>query len=186
MSFPVYELAALATALCWSITPLISSIASQHLGALAFSRLRQIVVAVFLGVFVLATGRWQSIEPHLLFLLLASGVIGVFVGDTILFLGLNRLGPRRNGIMFALNAPFTAILGWLFLDERLALPAVAGIALSFAGVALAVLFGKKNGGTHHLESIKGPVMDCAWPWAYGCIGASCCIHYCKACHGGRH
>jgi drug/metabolite transporter (DMT)-like permease len=157
MIYPINELAALGAALCWSITPLLSSAASSHFGALAFSRLRQISVTLCLAVVVFVTGRWQTMDGSTLLLLLVSGVIGIFVGDTLLFLGLNRLGPRRSSIVFALNAPMTAILGWLVLNETLSLAATSGIALSFAGVALAVLYGRKNGPSHKLEVIKGPL-----------------------------
>jgi drug/metabolite transporter (DMT)-like permease len=152
-----YELAALAAALCWAITPLISAPASNHLGALAFGRLRQITIAALLAIFVFATGRWQSLDGPVLFKLLLSGVVGVFIGDTLLFLALNRLGPRRNGIMFALNAPMAAVLGWLLLGETMSMTDVIGIGITMAGVLLAILYGKRPGQSHGLEAVKGPL-----------------------------
>ena len=89
--------------------------------------------------------------------LLLSGFIGIFIGDTLLFAALNRIGPRRAGILFALNAPLAAVLGWLVLDEKLPLLALAGVALSCTGVILAILFGKRKGQAHVWESVKGPL-----------------------------
>ena len=150
-----HEAAALAAALCWSISPLISATPSGHLGALAFNRLRQIAVTLMLLVFIWAGGHWQNLDTSQLARLLASGAIGIFAGDTLLFLALNRLGPRRSSILFALNAPMTALLGWLVLGESLSFSATAGIGLTFAGVLLAIIYGKRPGQTHHLEAIKG-------------------------------
>jgi len=156
-ALPIHELAALATAVCWAATSLIAAVPAGHLGAVAFSRLRQISVALLLGAFVLATGRWQGLALHDTLLLVASGLIGIFVGDSLLFSALNRLGPRRSGIVFALNAPMAALLGWLFLGEMLSLPAIAGIAVCVLGVMLAILFGRKPGQSHALEDVKGPL-----------------------------
>jgi drug/metabolite transporter (DMT)-like permease len=158
MTFPVYELAAFGAAICWAMTALISSVPAGHLGALAFNRLRQAAVTVLLAVYVLASGRWQGLGLHEAGLLLASGLFGIFVGDTLLFNALNRVGPRRSSILFALNAPMSAVLGWLLLAETLSYKAAMGIALTCAGVMLAILFGKRPGQTHKLEEVKGSLL----------------------------
>ena len=154
-SLPVHELAALATAVCWAATSLIAATPAGHLGAVAFSRLRQVSVALMLAVFVFATGRWHGLSVHDVGLLLASGVIGIFVGDSLLFSALNRLGPRRSSILFALNAPMAAVLGYAFLGETLSALAVLGIAVCVAGVMLAIFFGKRAGQVHVFEQGKG-------------------------------
>ena len=89
--------------------------------------------------------------------LVLSGLLGIFVGDSLLFTALNRLGPRRAGILFALNAPIAALLGWLALGETLAPAAIAGIALTVAGVALAILFGSGRGAAARLGGGAGPL-----------------------------
>lgn len=156
-SFPIHELAALGTAICWAATSLIAARPAGHLGAVAFSRLRQLSVAALLSVFVLASGRWQSLPGHDLALLLASGVIGIFVGDSLLFSALNRLGPRRAGILFALNAPMAAILGYAALGETVSGLAAIGITVCVAGVMLAIFFGKRSGRRHAFEQGSGAV-----------------------------
>jgi drug/metabolite transporter (DMT)-like permease len=150
-----HEVAALGAALCWAITPLLSTTPSSHLGALAFNRLRQASVAALLALYVFVSGRAQAVETSALIALLISGAVGIFIGDSLLFLTLNRLGPRRSGILFALNAPLAALLGWLFLGEVLSFQAALGVLITSAGVLLAILFGKRPGQSHALEAIKG-------------------------------
>ena len=65
--------------------------------------------------------------------LVLSGLIGIFIGDSLLFTAVGRIGPRRAGVLFALNAPIAALLGWLVLGETLGPAAVAGISLTVAG-----------------------------------------------------
>jgi drug/metabolite transporter (DMT)-like permease len=152
---PIHELAAVGAAACWALTGIISAAPAGHLGALAFNRARQVFVTLLLGAIVLATGAWRELDAANLAPLLLSGVIGIFAGDTLLFATLNRLGPRRSGILFALNAPIAALLGWLALGETLAPQAMAGIAATVAGVALAILYGKSRRNLHQWESIRG-------------------------------
>ena len=151
----IYELAAVGAATCWAMTGLLSARPAGHLGALAFNRTRQLFVASVLGLYVLASGTWRELQPEALWSLLLSGFIGIFVGDTLLFTCLNRLGPRRSGILFALNAPIAAVLGWAILGERLSAIAVAGIGLTLAGVLLAILFGKRKAQLHEWERVRG-------------------------------
>ncbi|MCG7507723.1 DMT family transporter [Mesorhizobium retamae] len=154
---PIHELAALGAATCWALTGIISAGPAGHLGAPAFNRLRQIFVTAMLALYVLATGAWRELDAANVLPLLLSGFIGIFIGDTLLFATLNRVGPRRSGILFALNAPIAAILGWLLLGETLTMKALAGMALVVAGVLLAILFGKRRAQLHQWETVKGPL-----------------------------
>lgn len=152
---PVYELAALGAAICWALTGLVSAGPAGHLGALTFNQVRQIFVSCLLLVYVMATGVWQQIDTRSALLLALSGFIGIFLGDTILFVTLNRLGPRRSGVLFAMNAPIAAILGWVVLGEKLTASVMIGIAFTILGVCLAILFNNRRAQTHPWEKIKG-------------------------------
>ncbi|ODT21955.1 MAG: hypothetical protein ABS35_16065 [Kaistia sp. SCN 65-12] len=154
---PIHELAALGAAACWAMTGMISAGPAGHLGAPAFNRVRQLFVTALLALYVLFTGAWRELDATNAGPLLLSGLIGIFIGDTLLFAALNRLGPRRSGILFALNAPIAALLGWVALGEELSASAAGGIALTVAGVLLAILFGKRKAQLHQWETIKGPL-----------------------------
>lgn len=154
---PIYELAALGAAFCWALTGVISAVPAGHLGALAFNRVRQVFVTCMLALLLLFTGAWRELNADNIGLLALSGIIGIFAGDTLLFATLNRVGPRRSGILFALNAPIAAILGFTVLGERMSLAAAFGIALTVCGVLLAILFGKRRDQLHAWETVKGPL-----------------------------
>lgn len=148
------ELAALGAALCWAIGGLIAADASRTLGGIAFTRIRMVFVVGMLVSWVL----WQGspiLPDGTLALLVISGLIGIFVGDTALFVTLSRLGPRRTSILFSANAPFTVALAWWFLDERLSLSAAIGCALVAAGVFVAILYGKHKDQRHVWEEVSG-------------------------------
>ncbi len=67
------------------------------------------------------------------------------------------MAPRRAGAVFALNAPMAAILGWAILGEALPLQAILGIALTAAGVALAIL-GRPATNAHRFETLQGRLL----------------------------
>lgn len=152
-----HELAAFGAAMCWSVTGLIAAGSVATLGPFVFNRLRWVVVFVILLAIVLVTGRWGDVSAADFWRIAASGLFGVFLGDMMLFMTMVRLGPRRTGALFALNAPIAALLGWLFLDEALPLAATLGIGLATAGVALAVLGRPGRSGSHRFEEVRGPL-----------------------------
>ncbi|QFT29785.1 EamA-like transporter family protein [Labrenzia sp. THAF82] len=153
----IYEAAALGAAALWALTGLLSAAPAQHLGAIAFNTTRMVLVTIMLCLWVALTNGWGSIGNDHLLPLVLSGFVGIFMGDTALFLTLNRMGPRRTAMLFSLNAPMSAILGWLLLNEDLTLLQISGIGLIFLGVLLAIRFGKRKSQLHKWESIKGPL-----------------------------
>ena len=154
MALPVHELAALGTATCWAITGLIAADAVRALGPFHFNLIRQVFVALLLAVVVSLAGGWVGLDGRTLAILAVSGVVGILMGDTFNFAAVGRLGPRRAGAIFALNAPMAAVLGWAVLGEGLSGRAVLGIGLTAAGVAVAIL-GRPRANAHRLEALRG-------------------------------
>ena len=153
----IYNLAALGAALSWAISGILSANPSAALGSIAFVRIRMTMVFFMLAAVVLVTGGWRTVEASHITPTIISGLVGILAGDAALFATMNRLGPRRSGILFSSNAIFSVILGWLFLHEKLGSMTLLGIAIALAGVLLAILFGKRGADVHHWEAVKGPL-----------------------------
>ena len=154
MPLPLQELAALGTATCWAITGVISADGVRALGAFHFNLIRQVFVSAILAVVVLAAGLLTGLDTATVGILAVSGIIGILVGDTFNFAAVGRIGPRRAGAIFALNAPMAAVMGWAFLGEALPTQAMLGIAVTVAGVALAIL-GRTRADAHRFEVVQG-------------------------------
>lgn len=154
MTLPLHELAALGTATCWATTGLIAADAVRALGPFWFNLLRQGFVTLLLALILSATGGWHGLDVHSAVVLAVSGIIGILLGDTFNFAAVGRLGPRRAGAIFALNAPMAAMMGWAFLGENLPLQAILGIAITAGGVAVAIL-GRPRQDAHRLETLQG-------------------------------
>ena len=126
-----YYLLALLAAFCWSLASLISADISRSLGGIGFNRIRLIIVSVMLIAYASIDNTWSSISTEFLLTIVLSGIFGIFLGDTLLFLALQRIGPRRNNILFALASPFTIILNILILNEKMNLFEFIGCTVSF-------------------------------------------------------
>jgi drug/metabolite transporter (DMT)-like permease len=149
------EIAALAAALCWSFGGLIATRPVRALGAVRFNRVRMSLVFAMLSLAALFNRGWWTLNREHFLILIVSALIGICLGDTSYYGALKRLGPRRSGILFATNAPITAILGYLVLDERLPAQTSIGCALIMTGVFLAVFFGTVEGQQHSFEKVRG-------------------------------
>lgn len=154
---PLHEGAALAGAFLWAITGIIATGPVNHLGAYTFSRYRMTAVLAMLAIYLTVTGKWHWLEAEQVAPVLLSGLAGIFIGDVVLFATLARMGPRRTSILFAMHAPISILLGWLFLGETLTPLGLSGAGIAFAGVLLAIVFGKRRSQLHQWESIRGPL-----------------------------
>ncbi|MCW2313784.1 drug/metabolite transporter (DMT)-like permease [Rhodoferax antarcticus] len=152
-----YDLFALGAAACWAVGSVTAVMPSRHLGAFAFTRWRMAMVAVMLWSVVAVSGTWRGFELSYWGVMAASGLIGIFIGDTALFAAMNRLGPRRAGVLFATHAAFSAALGFILLSERMSLQAFAGAVLTLAGVMMAIMLGRHKNETHAWELDQGHV-----------------------------
>ncbi|SBT16071.1 EamA-like transporter family protein [Marinomonas gallaica] len=151
---PFAELSGLVAALCWTISSLMAPRLIESMGTFRFNTCRITLAAILLcSISLWRFVSWDTLGDYLPLLIL-SGVIGIFIGDNCLFSAVNRIGPRRAGILFAMNAPFSILLAWLFLDETLSIVELLCCGVVLIGVMIAILFGKR-GQTHAWESTKG-------------------------------
>ena len=152
------EALALLAAACWAVSSLFSAGPAQRLGAFAFSRWRMLFASLILWTLALMGGGWRSLDASAFGLLAVSGLIGIFIGDTVLFACMNRLGPRRSGVLFATHALFSAVIAWFFLGEVIWGRALIGSGLLVGGVMLAIVWGRRSDEQHGWEQTRGPLL----------------------------
>ncbi len=143
------ELAALATAVLWTCSAVCWTSAGRHLGALAVSFLRLVIGAGMLmayGYFHRGMA-WPSDAGGRIWLVLgASGFLGFFVSDLLLFKAFLVIGPRLTLLMTSLTPPIAVLVSWLCRRGGLGLQAWLGMSITLAGVLWVVL--EQRGGEH--------------------------------------
>lgn len=133
--------AALATALCWTLSILTFGAAARRVGSLPMNLIRLCLAWVFLAAWGLAQrgAAWPSDAPAETWLWLTlSGVVGFFLGDLFLFKAVVLIGPRLSSLLMTLAPPITALVGLFALGERLGFLGWVGMAVTVAGVAWVV------------------------------------------------
>ena len=150
-----YYWIAIAAALCWAIASLVSADVTRNLGGLAFNRLRLFFVSIMLISYTFFINKWSTINIDYLTVIIISGIIGIFIGDTLLFVALQKIGPRRNNILFSLAAPFTVIINIIFLKEIASFKSILGCFIVFFGVVIAIAYGDRKNINHRWEVIEG-------------------------------
>ena len=136
---------------------LVSHQPATELGSLHFNRVRMIVATLIMGTLLILSGRPVAIPPEFWLPIVLSAVTGVVLGDFFLFVTMRRLGPRRTNVLFATNAVFAAIIGWVILGEVVSARTAIAVLLGFGGVVLAVVFGKRRDLLHKWESVMPPL-----------------------------
>jgi drug/metabolite transporter (DMT)-like permease len=142
MSVYTGELAALATALFWTITALAFEAAGRRVGSLSLNLIRLSIGFAFLTVYLsVVRGRPLPLDAsvHQLFWLSASGVIGFTLGDFFLFRAFILIGSRISMLIMALVPPLTALIGWMLMGETLTPANFLGMTLVVGGISLVVL-----------------------------------------------
>jgi len=136
------ELAALGTALCWTVSALAFEAASKRAGSLAVNIIRLAIAIVPLaawswfrrGVLLPWDAGWYAWGW-----LTASGLVGFTIGDMLLFRAFVVLGARRSMLVMSLVPPLTALFGMVFMGERLSSLDWIGMLVTLAGVVFVIL-----------------------------------------------
>ena len=149
-------LIALSISGVWALTSIISAGPARILGGMRYNRIRITLVALTMAVIAIGLVIQHGKMPSMMQfgVLSVSGFVGIFIGDTLLYSTIARLGPRRTTMLFSTHAPMTALIG-VGLGEVLSLRDWMGIALVFAGVTVAIVYGKRRDQLHVWESVQG-------------------------------
>ncbi|TFH86060.1 EamA/RhaT family transporter [Billgrantia azerbaijanica] len=113
----------------WALNIIVIKLGVTELPPLLLTTLRFALVAALLVPF-------HPVAPHQLpFLALLSVTFGA-LHFALLFIGLNHAEAGTGALLVQMGTPFATLLAVLFLGERLDARRVAGLILSFGGVAV--------------------------------------------------
>jgi len=135
------ELAALATAVCWSLTAIFFSYSGRLIGSDVVNRSRLIFAFLFLAItHLIIEGTlfpWGT-EPFRWFWFAVSALLGLVLGDTFLFKAYVLIGPRLSMLLMATVPIYSVVFGWLLFGETVTGMELTGILLAVAGIGWVV------------------------------------------------
>ena len=130
------ETFALLTAVFWGGAVILFRRAGETLPPLILNLFRVSVSSVLLLATMLVMGQmpWRDASWQQYLLIIASGVVGIAVADTLFHASLNRIGAGLTGIVDCLYPPMTAVFAFVLLEERLTTSDVVGMVLVVGAV----------------------------------------------------
>jgi drug/metabolite transporter (DMT)-like permease len=135
------EAVCLMTALLWAVAIAMFRRPVLEHGARTTNLAKCLLGALLQGLTLLALGQaavlWTS-PAHALLLLAASGLVGLSLGDTALFVAVARIGIHRTLLLQTLSPVFAALVALVWQDELPTGTAMFGAAVTLAGVMLVV------------------------------------------------
>lgn len=134
------EIAALLTAVCWTVTAMAFESAGKRVGALSLNLIRLAIGLIFLAIYnaIFNDGFLPSASEYQWFWLALSGVVGFVLGDLFLFRAFILIGARISMLIMALVPPLTALIGWITLGEVLSGMEFLGMGLTILGIVLVI------------------------------------------------
>ncbi|HLN74373.1 MAG TPA: DMT family transporter, partial [Prolixibacteraceae bacterium] len=136
------EIAALLTAVFWTVTSMSFESAGKKVGSLSVNLIRLVVAFLIYGVVNYfrrglflptdaSTESWMWLS--------LSGLIGFVMGDLLLFQAYVIVGARISMLIMALAPPITAFVGWVILGEVLSASNWVGMLVTLTGIAIVIL-----------------------------------------------
>lgn len=136
------EIAAITTAICWAANAMFFEDAAKKVGSLSVNYIR-----LFFGLILISIYTWITrgmllpfdANAGIWFWLFMSGIVGVVIGDMLLFEAFVILGARISMLIMSLVPPFSAILGWIILHETMTWIEILGMVITISGISIVIL-----------------------------------------------
>ncbi len=135
------EVAALATAGCFTVTAMAFESAGKRVGALSLNLIRLVIGLIFLSIYnaIANGGFFPTASGYQWFWLVLSGLVGFVIGDLFLFRAFILIGARISMLIMSLVPPITALIGWFTLGEVLSGKEFLGMGITLSGIAIVMI-----------------------------------------------
>lgn len=144
------EIAALLTAVCWTVTGLAFESAGKKVGSLSVNLIRLVLAFLFLTLYLRITrGMFFPADagPRQWIWLSLSGLVGFVIGDLFLFQSYVVMSARVSQLIMSLTPPITALISWMILGEVLTPMNWLGMLVTMTGIMLVILKREKTDGS---------------------------------------
>jgi drug/metabolite transporter (DMT)-like permease len=140
----------LGCALFWSLAVILLKRTGEVVGPFSLNLFR-VIFSLPLILITMAVARVPLVPAHAgpaLPALIASGVLGIAVGDTLFHKSLNMIGAGITAILDTFYSPSVVLLAYLILGERLGIRSLLGMVLIMGAVFLSATLTPPAGRTH--------------------------------------
>lgn len=141
------EIAALGTALCWTLNAMAFEAAGKKVGSLSVNYIRFFIAFPLLTItafFSRGIAFPVDAPSTAWFYLSISGLIGFVLGDIFLFQAFVEIGSRISLLIASLGPPIAALAGFLVMGESISPVGLLGMFFTILGISLVILSRNPN------------------------------------------
>jgi len=141
---------ALLCAIIWAIAVILFKKSGEKLSPMSLTLYKTIIAIILIFPLIFLENITNNISILSLseyLPLIASGILGIAIADSLFFKSLNMIGAGLTAIVDCVYSPITMFLSFLFLSEKITLSMIFGSIL----VATAVLIGAYQKDNNNLE-----------------------------------
>lgn len=115
------ELLSLLSAVVWAVSLILFKKSGESVHPIALNLFKDTMGALLFLFTMLVVGEtlFRECPTEEYLLLIASGALGIGLGDTLLFMSVNRLGAGLFAVVACLYSPMVILLAFLFLNESM-------------------------------------------------------------------
>jgi len=157
----------------WASNFSVVKFALRDMSPLAFNGLRFAIASIILWLTVQVGGRTATIDRRYWPALIGLGLLGNTVYQVLFIYGINWTLAGNAALMLATTPMFTTVLSMAFRQEKIATMALAGVALSFLGIAL-VVWGGTQAVAFSADTVRGDLttLAAAFAWSSYTVGSA--------------
>jgi inner membrane transporter RhtA len=137
---------ALLSGLCWAGYILLSAPVGRAMPGGAGLAIGITVSALFMAPMGVSQGGMALLNPWILIVGVAAGLLTTVVPYSLEFVALRRMSTRVFGVLMSIEPAIAALVGLLFLHETLDIQSLVAIALVIAAAIGATLWGRQGAG----------------------------------------
>ena len=147
-------IAALASAASWAFATVVFDRLGKVVPYAGITFLKGFFSILLMLLLVMIVGDFKTVSPHDAVILIASGIIGIAVGDTLFFKSLQDLGAKMQVLYFMLGQIVTMLLSFLLLGDVLTLKEYTGAMILLCGIVI-VTWGRQEDHPNKTRGIIG-------------------------------
>lgn len=135
------EIISILVAMAWTVTAMVSEVASKRLGVTAFNVWRlalALLCSIVVSLCFSGSLMPQYADAQTWMWMLLSGFVGYFLGDWCLFNSYILIGSRYGQLFMTLAPAASAISAWLLLGEKMSWMAVLAMLIVMTGIAISI------------------------------------------------
>lgn len=152
------EIAAILTAVCWAITSVSFESGGKKIGSLNLNLVRLLFGLAFLSTYTLFSRGYLipiDASSSTWFWLFISGIVGIVLGDLLLFEAFVRIGARTSMLIYASVPPLSGIISYFILGEAMTFMQIIGMIITTIGICIVIL---DNNGEEKKMKLNHPLL----------------------------